>query len=165
MSQSCDSQASQNTSKFSFAILLDGWRASVWAAEMIWKTDIRYHTVLQATEFGQKHSEKYNYSVVFNSQLPFGQTSITFGKHTVISLASTRTTTLLIGWPLNPGAESLLLCHAGPDISFAGQEHSTLWDNYWHGWFPRANIIRSGIGGLCGQRVLSHLKWMAGVWR
>lgn len=36
MSHSCDSQASQNTSRFSLAILLDGWRASVWAAEMIW---------------------------------------------------------------------------------------------------------------------------------
>ena len=35
MSQSWDSQASQNTSRFSLAILLDGWRANVWAAEMI----------------------------------------------------------------------------------------------------------------------------------
>lgn len=39
MSQSWDSQASQNTSRFSLAILLDGWRASVWAAEMIWATE------------------------------------------------------------------------------------------------------------------------------
>lgn len=37
MSQSWESQASQNTSRFSLAILLDGWRANVWAAEMILK--------------------------------------------------------------------------------------------------------------------------------
>lgn len=35
MSQSCDSHPSQNTSRFSLAILLDGWRARVWTAEMI----------------------------------------------------------------------------------------------------------------------------------
>lgn len=52
---------------------------------------------------------------------------------------------LLIGWPLNLGAESLLRSHVGPDISAARREHSTLPDNYGHGWFLRANIIRSGM--------------------
>lgn len=94
---------------------------------------------------------------------PLGHPSITLGTHRDISPPPPHTATLLIGWPLNLGAESLLQSHAGPDISAAGREHSTLLDNYWHGRFPRANIIRSGIGGRGGQHVLSHLEWLAGV--
>lgn len=91
-----------------------------------------------------------------------GHHPITLGTHRDISQVPTHTATLLINWPLNLGGESLLQSHAGPDISPAGQEHSTLLDNYWHEWFPRANIIRCEIGGLGGQPVLSHHQWMAG---
>lgn len=42
MSLNWDSQASQNTSRFSFAILLDGCNASVSAAEIIWTENKKF---------------------------------------------------------------------------------------------------------------------------
>lgn len=106
------------------------------------------------------HPMPLPYSVVFNSQLPSGPPLYYFGQ-TQRYITTTN--------PFWNDTDWLTFELRSKDITALmwgltlGRELYTSLDNYWHGWFPRANIIRSEIGGLCGQRVLSLLQWMAGV--